>query len=156
MLEDKDPTLTKAPTEVVKKLRKTTIAIAQITVTPSVFPSVIALVIGFIATYLFYSQGEADAHAPLILGFGLAILWRLRTQYWWNAFGRWIYLCLFALFLIERAPAHPVFIQGQWLEVRLSPGLYLCAISLSLIGLSAWVIDPRRLVKKQKKRVKKH
>ncbi len=127
-------------TGAVEILKSTTVAIAKVEVAPSVFPSITASLIGLMASYLFWSQGEADAHAPALMGLGLAILWRLRNEYWWNAISRWLYLALFALFLIERAPAHNVFIEGNWVEVSLSPGLYLCGASSLLVGLSAWLI----------------
>ena len=97
-------------TGAVEILRSTTVAIAQFEVAPSIFPSITATLIGLTASYLFWSQGEADAYAPTLMGLGLALLWRLRTPYWWNAISRWLYLMLFALFLIERAPSHSVFI----------------------------------------------
>ena len=137
--------LTSQATGAVELIKSRTVAIAYVNVAPSIFPSLIALMIGLTSSYLFWSQGESDAFAPALMGGGLAMLWRLRNRYWWNAIGRWLYLCLFALFLIERAPSHPVFIEGHWLEVNLSVGLYLCGFSLSLVGISAWLIDPLTL-----------
>ena len=128
-------------TGAVEILRSTTVAIAQFEVAPSIFPSITATLIGLTASYLFWSQGEADAYAPTLMGLGLALLWRLRTPYWWNAISRWLYLMLFALFLIERAPSHSVFIEGSWVEVSLSPGLYLCGASCLFVGISAWLIQ---------------
>ena len=144
MSRDDERLMPSNPTGAVEMIRSKTVAIAQVTVAPSIFPSLVAIVIGLTASYLFWSQGESDAAAPAFMGSGLAMLWRLRNHHWWNAIGRWAYLCLFGLFLIERAPSHPVFIEGQWLDVNLSPGLYLCGFSLALIGLSAWLIDPHQ------------
>lgn len=134
--------ITSQATGAVELIKSRTVAIAHVNVAPSSFPSLIAIMIGITSSYLFWSQGESDAFAPALMGGGIAILWRLRNRYWWNAIGRWLYLCLFALFLIERAPGHAVFIEGQWLDVNLSVGLYLCGASLVLVGISAWLIDP--------------
>lgn len=133
--------LSATPTGAVEIIKSTTIAIAQVEVTPSSFPSITAFLIGLTASYLFWSQGEADAYAPTLMGFGLALLWRLRSHKALNALIRWFYLILFAFFLIERAPAHPVFIEGAWLEVNVSPGLYICGFATLFIGFSAWLID---------------
>ena len=129
------------PTGAVEILKSTTVAIAQVELAPSIFPSITAILIGATSSYLFWSQGEADAYAPLLMGLGLALLWRLRNPSWWNAISRWLYLILFALFLIERAPAHSVFIDESWIEVSLSPGLYLCGVSCLFVGISAWLIQ---------------
>ena len=134
--------LTSVPTGAMEIIKSTTVAIAQVEVAPSSFPSLIAVTIGLTSSYLFWSQGEVDAHTPTLMALGLALLWRLRNRYWWNAISRWLYLSLFALFLIERAPSHPVFIEGEWVDVNLSPGLYLCGLSAILVGISAWLIDP--------------
>ena len=135
-------TLTSTPTGAVEIIKSTTVAIAQVQVAPSSFPSLIAITVGITSSYLFWSQGESDAYAPTLMALGLSVLWRLRNRYWWNAISRWFYLLLFALFLIERAPSHPVFIEGEWVEVHVSPGLYLCGFSAMLVGISAWLIDP--------------
>lgn len=133
--------LTLQTTGAVEILKSTTVAIAQVEVAPSVFPSITASLTGLTASYLFWSQGEADAYAPTLMGLGLALLWRLRNPHWWNAISRWLYLIIFALFLIERAPSHSVFIEGNWVEVSLSPGLYLCGISCFFVGISAWLLQ---------------
>ena len=146
--------ITEQATGAVERIRSRTVAIAQVNVAPSIFPSLIALMIGSTSSYLFWSQGESDAFAPALMGGGLAMLWRLRNRYWWNSISRWLYLCLFALFLIERAPSHSVFIEGQWLDVQVSIGLYLCGISLILVGISAWLIDPASASAPSKKETK--
>ena len=100
MDKPKKDRLVTQPTGAVEILKSTTVAIAQVELAPSMFPSITAILIGATSSYLFWSQGEADAYAPLLMGLGLSLLWRLRNPYWWNAISRWLYLLLFALLIL--------------------------------------------------------
>lgn len=134
--EHLSPTLT-----AVERLKTKTVAIAQVQVAPSTFPALIALIIGVTASYLFWSQGESDAHVPFVFSIGLAILWRLRKPKLINVISRWSYLIIFSVFLIERGNAHPVYLEDHWVDVHLSLGLYLCGGGSYLVALAAWSHD---------------
>lgn len=131
------PRLTATQTAV-KILGEKTVAIAKVEVAPSSFPALISLILGGTSSYLFWSQGEADAFAPLFLGGGLALFWRDRKSSRRDALIRWSYLILFCVFLLERAGSHPVSIEGQWLMIPRSIGLYLCGFGSLLIPVAAW------------------
>ena len=104
-------------------------------------PPLTILLVSLWTSYIFQSQGEADAHAPLFFGLGLAIIWRLRKPRLFNRLTRWIYLIALSVFIAERSLPHSVWVKQEWVEAEYTKSLLICSISLYLIGILTWLID---------------
>ena len=104
-------------------------------------PSIIALINALWASSLFHVQGEADAHAPLFLGLGIAIFWRLKQPNIINRAIRWSALMIFSIFMIERSLPHSAWKTPNWVDVAYSPSLLVCGFNIYLVGVISWFID---------------
>ena len=101
------------------------------------------------ASLFFFWQNEADWYAPMLMGWGLWLLWRIDH-------GGWIRFSLFILylmsdlfFLIDRAFPHPVWRSGAWSQSDFSLGLAICSATLSLALLIS-ILDTYKRFKKSR------
>jgi hypothetical protein len=100
-------------------------------------PIFILSMASILASFSFYTQGEADHLSPILVGLGLWMLWRMPNTHWIRLYFGSIYVALFMIFLIERAQSHSVFREVDWQMSEFSWNLY---ISTFLLGLS-WIIS---------------
>ena len=117
------------------------LSIDQIKKIRPLIPSVLALIYGLWASSIFHFQGEADAQAPVFFGLGIAIFWRLRRPGVINGIIRWSALVTFSIFTIERSLPHAVWRAPDWVDVAYSPSLFICGVTVHLVGLLSWFID---------------
>ena len=91
------------------------------------------------AGLFFFWQNEADWYAPLILGCGLWLLWRIGLGGWIRFFFFFFYLLGDLFFIADRVFPHPVWRNGKWTETPFSLGLLVCSFTLILaLLISIW------------------
>ena len=101
------------------------------------------------ASLFFFWQNEADWYAPMLIGWGLWLLWRID-------YGGWIRFSFFSfyligdlLFLIDRSFPHFVWQNRGWKITEFSLGLAICSGILALAFLVA-VLDMYKKFKKSR------
>ena len=101
------------------------------------------------ASLFFFWQNEADWYAPMLIGWGLWLLWRIDYGGWIRFSFFSLYLIGDLLFLVDRAFPHFVWQNRGWKVTEFSLGLAICSGILALAFFVA-ILDMYKKLKKSR------